>query len=846
MEDSKHNPAATNQLEYFASESTELNQETPVQLSGLVDLLVELNFIEETEKLTDKLNSAPENYISITDNEQQDLNNFNANTNYLQFSQLLLPPALEKPTSELTTTPENTVDPEISKSSASLLEHYGEKIEDLYDAYKSLQVLLLEPELAGLQEIIANFAQKINVLEEEVNQPQHLINLALPIIPEIIERKIAESEESKESLINSLLPIIDLMILAKTKENRESMGIAIADAIPVAISEEIKQYPQEISRAIAPEIAEAIKEQIKLDPEAMVSALYPIIHQIIDSKTSEDKEALSVAIAPLLPPAISQQIRQSPEEIAQAIAPEMAAAIREQMRIDQDVIAKTLAPQMGKAIKEQIVIERDAMVDALYPVIGSTISKYMADAIRSINEKVETAISLQGINRKIRAKIQGVSEAELILKEAIPFSVRAGFLIHKRSGLVLADTQPENKPRLESEMVAGMLTAIRSFVNDCIAQTGDVSEIDSIDYGNSKIILEVAGYCYLAVVTQGTTPQWYIRKIQHSLYQIVQVAGKQIESYEGDPSTIPEQVNQILEQLIKLSQKSSQGKGFQPPGLLVVACVVLGLIVLPWGYFQYRQGIDRQIETETMEALASAPELSVYRLDAKMRDGKLQLSGRVPNPYYRAKAEEIVKKTAPTQTLENKIIAVEVPPDPMIVAAEVKRVTSNWNQVNGIAISSRYADDKVIVDGKVPQITDGNKITAAFKQIPGVKAVTNTVQVQPSAIATRIYFDLGSTELKAVNKNQILQIKALLNQYPELSLRIMGYSDPTGDSNTNLQLAQLRAETVRNALINQGIEPKRLQALATPMPPLGVDSGQPLWLSRCVEFQPVVLRKQGK
>ncbi|MGA9377603.1 MAG: OmpA family protein, partial [Phormidium sp.] len=443
-------------------------------------------------------------------------------------------------------------------------------------------------------------------------------------------------------------------------------------------------------------------------------------------------------------------------------------------------------------------------------------------------------------------RMQGVSEGELILKEAIPFNVRAVFLIHKGSGLLIGDAQPDNEQKLESDMVAGMLTAIRSFVNDCILQSGDVSEIDAIDYGHSKIILEVAGYCYLAVVTQGQIPQWYIRRIQESLYNIVQVAGNEIENFTGDPDTIPEQVNQFLGGLIKVGEPGAKRQGFRPPGLLVVAFLLLGIIILPWGFWQYRHGIDRRLEEETIQALGSVPELAVYRLEARASDGKLQLFGKLPNQYLRAKAEEIAKKIAPDQLLENKIVAVEVPPNSVEIASEVKRVTSTLNQINGLNLYSLYSNGKVIVKGTVSQIEDGEKITQAFKQIPGVKTVTNTVQVQPQAIATRIYFESGSAELKATDQNKILQIKAFLNQYPQLSLRIMGYSDRIGSLNTNLKLAQSRAETVKNALITQGIDLKRLQALAAATPPLGVDSQKPLWLARCVEFQPVVSPENSK
>lgn len=812
----QENPAEINQLESFNSQPNHLNQETEVEVAKLVNLLVDLQIIRQDKYSNELIPDSSETLNVSSESTQQDIEVDNPEVEKENQEDLptAIPAATEKPTEQLNSPPEVQNELEVSKPSESLLEYYDENVEELYDAYKRLQVLLLEPELAEIQALISNFAQKIANFEQQIYHPEQLINL--------------------------LLPIVDKLIQAKTQEDKDSIAAAIAAAIPQAISLEVRQEPQKIALAIAPEIAVAIKEQIKLDPATMIEALTPIIDRVIENKREEDKEALITAIAPLLPPAISQQIRKHPQEIAQAIAPELAEAIKEQNKIDENAISKALASEMGKAIKEQIVIERDAMVDALYPVIGSTISKYMADAIRSINEKIENTFSFEGINRKIRAKVQGVSEAELILKEAIPFTVRAVFLIHKSSGLLIAEVQPEDKEKLASDMVAGMLTAIRSFVNDCIARSGDVSEIDAIDYGNSKIVLEVAGYCYLAVVTQGKTPQWYIRQMQQSLYNIVQIAGNEIESYAGDPDIIPEKVHELLGRLIKIGKPAAKRQGFRLPGLLVVASLLLGVIILPWGFWQYRQGIDSGLEKDVTQALTSTPELAVYRLEARVSDGKLQLLGNLPNQYLRTKAEEVAKKFAPNQLLENKIIAVEVPPNPVDIYSEIKRLTSTLNKINGITVYSLYSNGKVLVKGTVSQIEDGEKITQAFKQIPGVKTVTNTVQVQPQAIATRIYFELGSAELKAINQNKILQIKAFLNNYPNLSLRIMGYSDPIGSLDTNLKLAQSRAETVKNALITQGIEPKRLQALAAPTPPLGVDSQKPLWLARCVEFQPVV------
>ena len=69
------------------------------------------------------------------------------------------------------------------------------------------------------------------------------------------------------------------------------------------------------------------------------------------------------------------------------------------------------------------------------------------------------------------------------------------FLIDKDSGIVIQELQLPGEKQIDSNMIAGMLTAIRSFANECIREG---SELDSIDYGDWQIPIEVAGYCYLS------------------------------------------------------------------------------------------------------------------------------------------------------------------------------------------------------------------------------------------------------------------------------------------------------------------------------------------------------------
>ncbi len=618
----------------------------------------------------------------------------------------------------------------------------GKEIDNSITLFERWQRLLMTQELMDSRGDIVKLKEKLQSLEHQIYEPTEFINLLLPLITEVLTRKVGEARE-------------------------------------------------EVAQAIA-----------------------PIVAEMIQAKTQQDKEGMSSALAPILPSAVAQQVSNSPGDFARA-----------------------LGPEMGTAIKEQISLERDAMVDALYPVIGSTISKYMAEAIKSINEKVENTLSVEGISRKIRAKMQGVSEAELIFKESMPFTIQAIFLIHKGSGLIISEVQSLESHYLESEMVAGMLTAIRSFVNDCIAQSGDISEIDQIEYGTSKITLEVAGYCYLAAVTQGEQPRSFMQKMRSALGAIVHQHGKSIESFDGDPAKVPEQVQQILESLTELSQPVTQAKPGKPPvALVLIGLAVVSAIVLPWGLYQYHSGIDRRIEEEISLALASEPELAVYRLVVDANRGTIKLTGRLPNQYLRSKAEQIAKNVQPKLKIQNATIPVELPADPVLAAAEVQRVTNILNQMEGAAIEAKYQAGKVTVQGTVLQEADAREITNAFQQIPGVQSVTNTVQLQALAIASRVYFEPGSSEFKPGELSKVNQLKAFLDQYPNKNLRLLGHSDPKGSAKQNQQLALKRASKVKDILVTQGVDSKRVDVTTTKDTPLGVKAEQ-LSLFRCVEFQ---------
>ncbi len=574
------------------------------------------------------------------------------------------------------------------------------------------------------------------------------------------------------------------------------------------------------------------------EPEALIELLLPCFAELLRLKINESQAEIVHAIAPIIDSAIQSRIEQNKNSMSQALAPALPDAISQQITIAPEEISNAIAPTMGRAMKKQIEIEKDAIVDALYPIIGSTISKYMAETIHAINKQVEETFSVEGIKRKIRAKLQGVTEAELILKEALPFTIEAIFLIHKASGLIITDIQPSDVQQLESEMIAGMLTAIRSFANDCINHSGNVSELDAIDYGTSKIILEVAGYCYLAIVVRGEPTIEFIHKMRQTLIKLLKKHGDSIEKFDGDLAVIPSEVHTVLSTLKADSQTENLKN--RPSPVLLLSATLLSAILIPWGIWQYRSAVIHAAENKTAIFLASTPELAVYRLNVQENRGKLKITGNVPNQVLRSKAEQVASLSNPKWSIDNQILAVEVPPDPVLAAAEVERVTAILNQMDGVAISAKYIHNKVSVEGIVNLDKDVTKIIQAFEQIPGVKLVSSVVQVKPLLINLRFYFGENSANLiQADLTSKIQQVKVFLTENPMKNLKIIGFSySSTGEPEVAL-LALQRAEAVKKALISRGIEPSRLQVIGKTNFPPGIDVNQPLWLKRCVILEAI-------
>jgi K(+)-stimulated pyrophosphate-energized sodium pump len=76
----------------------------------------------------------------------------------------------------------------------------------------------------------------------------------------------------------------------------------------------------------------------------------------------------------------------------------------------------------------------------------------------------------------------------------------------------------------------------------------------------------------------------------------------------------------------------------------------------------------------------------------------------------------------------------------------------------------------------------------------------------------RLTFETGSATLKGESQEQLKNIAEILKAYPNMTIKLGGYTDNTGDPNANLKLSNDRAQAVKAGLVQLGIDEDRLDA----------------------------------
>ena len=275
---------------------------------------------------------------------------------------------------------------------------------------------------------------------------------------------------------------------------------------------------------------EALQEQAQTQSEAFAAQL---------SALQAELETLRQA---------NQQLQEQMQAESQALIPkliqQMGHIIANTIRDKRDELAEALGPIMSDAIRVQIRDSRKEMVETLYPIILETVmravTEFLREFQRNIDARLRSTFILKGFLNRAGARLRGVSSAELTLRESFTFSLEELFLIQHESGLLLAHQSPNNEENSDSDLIGGMLTAIRDFARDSFGDGDSEQELREVEFGDERIIIQSGQYVYAAAVIKGIEPTGFHAQLQELVSELHIDHKPELRDYAGDPDTIPD------------------------------------------------------------------------------------------------------------------------------------------------------------------------------------------------------------------------------------------------------------------------------------------------------------------
>ena len=165
---------------------------------------------------------------------------------------------------------------------------------------------------------------------------------------------------------------------------------------------------------------------------------------------------------------------------------------------------KEYKKQVEKIIDRKLKSSRDELLNLIYPVMGKMFKKFVAhqfDLLKEqVDQKVEQTFSMRSWMRRFKAMVSGVDKRDIMLRELNRLSIEEVYVIERDSGILMGHFSKSET--IDRDLVAGMLTAIKSFVENAFSKKRQ--DLDMIEYGTYKIFIQSFHLYYIPIILDGS------------------------------------------------------------------------------------------------------------------------------------------------------------------------------------------------------------------------------------------------------------------------------------------------------------------------------------------------------
>lgn len=249
-----------------------------------------------------------------------------------------------------------------------------------------------------------------------------------------------------------------------------------------------------------------------------------------------------------------KRILQTPEELEKYTASIIDKRVEQRVERLRSEFRSEFGEPVEQIIEHKIEMSKNELLDVLTPVFGKMIRKYISLQFKLLREQIERQLKKLKNTPKnfwywFKSKFTGVNQADLILEELDKPKIEAIYLIQKDSGLLLGSYARESVA--DEDMIAGMLTAIKAFVEDAFQK--ERQELELIEWENYKVLIQNFHSYYVAVALVGNIPADYRIDMEQNMGEFVE---KELKNKKFDvvDSEITQQISTKIKEHFKLEQ----------------------------------------------------------------------------------------------------------------------------------------------------------------------------------------------------------------------------------------------------------------------------------------------------
>lgn len=121
-------------------------------------------------------------------------------------------------------------------------------------------------------------------------------------------------------------------------------------------------------------------------------------------------------------------------------------------------------------------------------------------------------------------------------------------------------------------------------------------------------------------------------------------------------------------------------------------------------------------------------------------------------------------------------------------------------------LTAPVIEDEIAANSVVAQ---AGEIEPLNKQSSALESELKDILIENMGLD--VFFLSGSTTLEDFYKPRLQAVTKIMQQIPGIDIQLEGYSDRRGDKDSNLALSNERLESVRNALVQAGIDASRIK-----------------------------------